>query len=394
MEPPVDEMRDYLIKTVSNPQDYILKTVEGYKSVAGVILNACIHTLERPSATPEQNFEFASNQNKAIHAFFDGWKKLEVAQKKEFLAQIVVDTAINKVAYSLPKLILKIGGSSALSSAIQQVGSVFDKIDPGSSGAAVIAVPINIAEDAVRAIEYAAGVVGSTPVAVVSAGIQDTVILSEAMHSGGGSESSKIGHQSSYELPVEKFKAHTTIVEGGVTKVVETSFSTEEALEILNNSQDLKVLNSRIEGLKQATQDIKFGVSHKRFEHSLKLFEKAINESEQFYEIVRKSPQDIEKIYQNTGVPKNILQKIKNHVFIEKHILSGVKNERIIDRFASDIDIAEAWKRLCDGNFVQSDLLFLQHELSESLIMRGTKIDYEIAHYRVIDLIYNWQNIL
>ncbi len=197
IDPPVNEICDYLEQTVSNPQDYVLKTVEGYKSVAGAILNACKYTLERPSAAPEQNFQFALNQNKAIHAFFDGWEKLEVQQKKEFLAQIVVDTAINKVAYSLPKLILKIGGgSSAISSAIQKAGSAFDKIDPGASGVVAVAVPANIAESVVGAIEHVAEVVGSIPVAVATAGIQDTVMLSEAMQGGGNNVPNK-----TYECP-------------------------------------------------------------------------------------------------------------------------------------------------------------------------------------------------
>ncbi len=35
--------------------------------------------------------------------------------------------------------------------------------------------------------------------------------------------------------------------------------------------------------------------------------------------------------------------------------------------------MGHAWQRLTNGDFVQSDLLWLQHEYAESLIMNGKK---------------------
>ena len=43
-----------------------------------------------------------------------------------------------------------------------------------------------------------------------------------------------------------------------------------------------------------------------------------------------------------------------------------------------------------ENNYVQSDLRLLLHEYAESLIMQGTKVSYENAHY-ILDTIYGWE---
>jgi len=200
-DPPIKEIENYLVETVMNPGDYVIKTVEGYKCVANIILQACKHSLVSFAGTPEQRFELAKDSNEFIHNFFDGWQKLEPSQKKEFLAQIIVDTALNKVVFSLPKLLLKMGGSSAIGNAVEKGQSIFNRIDPGSGGAAAIAVPI-IAENVVSAVEFAADVAGSNLIAIVSAGGQNVVALSEMMN--GGDQANKYKLPSSLGKIIEK----------------------------------------------------------------------------------------------------------------------------------------------------------------------------------------------
>lgn len=202
-DPPLKEIEDCLIKTAMNPADYVIKTIEGYKCVASVILDVCKNSLAGIASTPEQQVEFAEHYNQLIHNFFEGWQKLEIAQKKEFLAQIIVDTALNKVVFSLPKLMLKMGGSSTISDIVQKGESFLNRIDPGSSGGAVArAVPIAAAENVVEALEFAAGVVGSTAVAITSAGAQNVVALSEMMN--GGDQANKYKLPSSLGKIIEK----------------------------------------------------------------------------------------------------------------------------------------------------------------------------------------------
>lgn len=58
-------------------------------------------------------------------------------------------------------------------------------------------------------------------------------------------------------------------------------------------------------------------------------------------------------------------------------------------RFFPDADMAAAWKRLIDGNFVYSDLLLLQHEYAEALIIDGTG-----PSHAFVDKLYNWKDSL
>ncbi len=194
-------------------------------------------------------------------------------------------------------------------------------------------------------------------------------------------------------LPQKTYKVFTTVIESGMQKIVETNFSTSEALEILNNSEELSILNNEVNLLMCCTPNIKFQPSNERYLEVNKYL-KAMDTAEKFYEKMRIANDDVFAICRSTGINRHIIQKIKNHVFVEEHIQFGISMEKHVDRFSSDIDIAEAWGRLIDGNFVQSDLILLQHEYAEFLIMQGTKIDYNIAHYELINKIYDWNNEL
>jgi len=76
-------------------------------------------------------------------------------------------------------------------------------------------------------------------------------------------------------------------------------------------------------------------------------------------------------------------------VLIEEHLLE----KNIIARFHPDFDMAAAWQRLIDNNFVQSDLLLLLHEYAESFIMNGIEVEWRTAHGVVIKF-YNWDKSL
>jgi hypothetical protein len=87
----------------------------------------------------------------------------------------------------------------------------------------------------------------------------------------------------------------------------------------------------------------------------------------------------------NTGISAKVIERIKQHVFFEEHILRDH-----IGKFKSDPDMATAWLRLTDGTYVQSDLVLLQHEYSESLLMRRQTANYDNAH-AIVNKIYNWE---
>jgi hypothetical protein len=93
---------------------------------------------------------------------------------------------------------------------------------------------------------------------------------------------------------------------------------------------------------------------------------------------------DVVKISENTKISKDIIQRIKNHMFYQEHkLLHGIK------KFDADYDMAQAWQRLINNEFVESDLILLQHEFAESILMGDKIIDYKTAHAS-IQKIYNW----
>lgn len=171
-------------------------------------------------------------------------------------------------------------------------------------------------------------------------------------------------------------------------QVLGADISKNEMLSLLDQSEDLKLLDQIVNNLKQSISSEKPGEADKRIT-SPTLYLKEIAKAQTLYESIRNSNTDIQKISQNTTIPLELVEAIKKHVFFEDHILRN----GIIKKFDTDIDIADAWERLLNGNFTQSDLLFLQHEFAESLIMQGKIINYDIAH-QFVDIRYNWRNCL
>jgi hypothetical protein len=60
-----------------------------------------------------------------------------------------------------------------------------------------------------------------------------------------------------------------------------------------------------------------------------------------------------------------------HHLIVEEHLLDNYDTGGLVSRrFDPSEDIAEAWLRLRDGSFRDSDIVLLEHELAESRYMR------------------------
>lgn len=94
---------------------------------------------------------------------------------------------------------------------------------------------------------------------------------------------------------------------------------------------------------------------------------------------------DVALISKNAGMPTFQVQRIKNHLFYDTHELSTG-----VERFAPDIEIADAWMRLQKGNFVQQDINLLKHEYFEARFKGIYKTDYITAHNAANDSLRTW----
>lgn len=104
------------------------------------------------------------------------------------------------------------------------------------------------------------------------------------------------------------------------------------------------------------------------------------DEAAKLYEIIRNSSDDVARISSQTGIPEWKIQKIKDHVFINDHIL----RDRV-GTFDPDIEIADAWERLMNGNYNQNDLDLLNHEYYEHRFEEFFGTDYGTAHNRTVE---------
>lgn len=94
---------------------------------------------------------------------------------------------------------------------------------------------------------------------------------------------------------------------------------------------------------------------------------------------------DSKTIAENTEFSQKDIQEIRSHIFSEKHNLyEGYK------RFAPDYDMAVAWKRLQNGNFLDRDITLLNHELLESRIEKEYNLSASEAH-KIASQEYDWQ---
>jgi uncharacterized protein YukE len=90
------------------------------------------------------------------------------------------------------------------------------------------------------------------------------------------------------------------------------------------------------------------------------------------------------------GFTAEDVMKIKDHVFRDEHLLD-LYGDGTVARFDSNPRIAEAWRRLTDGNPHPADIDLLRHERYESHYMASTgDPSYGRAHTATNDVGYTW----
>ena len=159
----------------------------------------------------------------------------------------------------------------------------------------------------------------------------------------------------------------------------------EMALKAWAEYPEYQSFMKRVEELKKIVPDTRYV---QNVEVTLEQWAKTEAKAKDLFEQIRQNSNDIALISKNTGITEDVLTKIKSHIFYEEHVLK--LSTKLFD---ADLDMAEAWGRLVQGNFVQSDLLWLQHELAESIIMRGKIVSYDIAH-AIVDKYFDWASII
>ena len=108
------------------------------------------------------------------------------------------------------------------------------------------------------------------------------------------------------------------------------------------------------------TDDLKYVQTGGR-EFDVNEYIKKLEKVDERYEKIRNNNEDVTIISENTGIPGSKIQRIKEHLFIKDYI----KDEGI-GRFDSDVEIADAWDRLINGNYNPNDIDLLNHEYYES----------------------------
>lgn len=104
------------------------------------------------------------------------------------------------------------------------------------------------------------------------------------------------------------------------------------------------------------------------------------------WEEIRATTDDVCAISRNTGMPEQKINEIKKHLFYNKHHLA-----RGYLQFDPDSEIASAWDRLCQGDYIKNDLILLEHEYYELEFEKRFNTTYEIAHEAAIKAGYYWK---
>ena len=112
------------------------------------------------------------------------------------------------------------------------------------------------------------------------------------------------------------------------------------------------------------------------------------DEAESYYKFTRTTNDDISSIAKNVGWTEHSVARIKQHVFSDKHILDDGTR-----RFDADYNMAVAWQRLINGNYLDRDILLLKHEYLESIIEKKYNLTYREAHDRTT-LKHDWNAVL
>lgn len=152
-----------------------------------------------------------------------------------------------------------------------------------------------------------------------------------------------------------------------------------QAEKVEERKRRIEELRREREAAKQTGGRITGGHHYVADENEGERGKKAAKLYEQFSKI-----DDSEIIAKNTGLSVEDIQKIRSHVFFEKHDLDdGYK------RFAPDYDMAVAWKRLQNGNYLSRDITLLNHELLESYYEKEYNLTAREAHDKTQET-YNW----
>jgi hypothetical protein len=121
---------------------------------------------------------------------------------------------------------------------------------------------------------------------------------------------------------------------------------------------------------------------------SMKAWEQAEEEAIEFYKQIKiSSNEDVKAISFHTNIPEYRINRIKQHLFFKEHKLT----EGRVSTFDHDIEIADAWRRLQTGKYVEEDLNLLQHEYFESKFESLYSTDYITAHKAAESTGRKWQ---
>ena len=103
---------------------------------------------------------------------------------------------------------------------------------------------------------------------------------------------------------------------------------------------------------------------------------------------MRSTNDDVRAIAKSIGWTEYSIARIKQHVFLNKHILDdGIR------RFDADYNMAVAWQRLINGDYLDRDIMLLKHEYLESVVEMKYNLTYREAHDRTT-LKHDWNGLL
>lgn len=108
----------------------------------------------------------------------------------------------------------------------------------------------------------------------------------------------------------------------------------------------------------------------------MEYFKRFLEYAPEAYDAIRNAD-DVAEIARNTGWAEFRIQRIKAHWFYREHQLDYGLG---FNRFDPDPDIADAWIRLQQGDFIPEDLRLLEHEYFESRFEGIFHTDYRTAH--------------
>jgi hypothetical protein len=86
--------------------------------------------------------------------------------------------------------------------------------------------------------------------------------------------------------------------------------------------------------------------------------------------------------------------QIRDHLLVGEHLLDDCASGLALRRFDTSAQGAEAWLRLRDGTFRDSDIVMLEHELVESQYLRTHPgATYREAH-AVANAQFKWSKMV